>query len=225
MNVCDTVFQSGAKKGQRCGRIRCAVHHKEFKKEPKIIVVEEPLPAHKNHIFVFDTETTGLSKEICPRLVQVAWRKYDSSGELLSERCILISPDQFIIPDDAVAVHHLSQEYCENYGVPIKDFFAILKTELMTVGRLVAHNIRYDDMIISNELERYGETELLKEWKNIYRTCTMNLSRSMKITTTILKLAELYKYCFLREAEGELHQADTDTRLCAEIYFYLSTLT
>ena len=224
MSICESILQSGSKKGQSCGRIRSAVHHKEFKKEPKIIIAEEPLPDNKNHIFVFDTETTGLSKEICPRLVQVAWRKYDSSGELLSEKCILIFPDQFMIPDDAVKVHHLSQEYCENYGVPIKDFFAILRTELSTVGRLVAHNIRYDDMIISNELERYGETELFSEWKKIYRSCTMNMARSMKINSSF-KLAELYKYFFLREAEGELHQADTDTRLCAELYFYLSTAT
>jgi DNA polymerase III epsilon subunit-like protein len=79
-------------------------------------------------------------------------------------------------------------------------------------------------MIISNELERYGETELFAEWKKIDRSCTMNMARGMKITSSF-KLAELYKYFFLREADGELHQADTDTRLCAELYFYLSTLT
>jgi DNA polymerase III epsilon subunit-like protein len=224
-DICQTIIRSGAKKGTVCGKSRCGVHHKEFRAVPKIrlSIEEEDLPEHKNHILVFDTETTGLIKENAPRLIQIAWRKFNSSYELLSEQCILIYPDQFLIPAEAIAVHHLTQEYCEQYGIPIEECFAILTQELQTVGRLVAHNIDYDDMVVSKELERANHP-LLAEWTKLQRTCTMRLARTIKFSPVFLKLAVLYEKCFNKQAEGELHQADTDTRLCAEIYFYLVSL-
>jgi hypothetical protein len=49
----------------------------------------------------------------------------------------------------------------------------------------------------------------------------MALARQVGITGSNTKLDILYDMCFKKKPDGTLHTADVDTRLCAELYFYL----
>ncbi|PWR73863.1 exonuclease domain-containing protein [Methanospirillum lacunae] len=54
-----------------------------------------------NHIFIFDTETTGTDVHK-DRVVEIAWLLATAAGEIILEDSRFIKPDGFTIPDSAV---------------------------------------------------------------------------------------------------------------------------
>jgi len=180
-------------------------------------------------ILVFDTETTGLPPRSYSmanldawsgcRLVQIAWQRHSAEGKIIAKRAIYVRPDGFTIPADAIAIHGITNEVAAG-GMPLAELWPILEAELATVGTLVAHNIEFDDHVIRSELTRSGHP-LLSAWSQRKKECTMNLAKVAGLTDTRLKLAVLYDLAIQRPITKALHQADTDTELCADIYFYL----
>ena len=180
-------------------------------------------------ILVFDTETTGLPPRSYSlsnldawsgcRLVQIAWQRHSAEGKIIAKRALYVRPDGFLIPADATAIHGITNETAAG-GIPLAELWTILEAELATVGTLVAHNIEFDDHVIRSELMRSGHP-LLSAWSQRKKECTMNLAKVAGLTDTRLKLAVLYDLAIQRPITKALHQADTDTELCADIYFYL----
>lgn len=207
---------------------------KEEKKEVEAFdeefehVAYDPL-VEATDILVFDTETTGLPPRSYSltnldawsgcRLVQIAWQRHSTEGKLVSKRAIYVRPDGFVIPDDAIAIHGITNEVAAG-GMPLAELWPILEAELASVGTLVAHNIEFDDHVIRSELMRSGHP-LLSAWSQRKKECTMNLAKVAGLTDTRLKLSVLYDLAIQRPITKALHQADTDTELCADIYFYL----
>lgn len=67
----------------------------------------------------FDIETTGLpivrnasikNLNNWPRIVQLAWSRYDKNKNLVSDTNYIIRPEGFTIPADAVKVYGISTE-------------------------------------------------------------------------------------------------------------------
>ena len=183
----------------------------------------------------FDCETTGLPRvrffspevaEEWPRLVQIAWARYDRKGRPEGAQCHIVRPDGFTIPADATRIHGISDAHARKVG---RDLADVLDEFLAEVGRpgttLVAHNFDYDRGVLGSELVRTRKSLGFLDLPGI---CTM------KETTALCglprpgggcgckwpTLEELHRYCFGRSYEGA-HDAANDIDACARSYFKL----
>lgn len=189
---------------------------------------------------IFDTETTGFPRKDLPanhpeqaRVIQLAALLLD---EQFKERACfhtLIKPDGWTISPGAQAVHGISNEDCELYGIPIK--FALksfLSLERQSSCN-VAHNLKFDNNMLNLEYaaeENDSFNEVLNHYpkliKRIADFCTM------EATTDICKLPskrggykwpklkEAYLHCFGEELQ-DAHDALADCRACAKIFRWL----
>jgi DNA polymerase III epsilon subunit-like protein len=180
-------------------------------------------------IFVFDTETTGLpprggdvtnsvSWERC-RIVQIAWHVYDERGGLQEKHNIIVRPDGFTIPDRASDIHGITTETAMNIGRPFSEVVSQLQKIIPLVDTVVAHNIRFDNLVLLSELHRYGSCDLIDEWNKKTKKCTMIMGTPPKCKWP--KLGVLYEQLFGEAPKGRLHDADVDVELCAQCYFRL----
>jgi DNA polymerase III subunit epsilon len=182
----------------------------------------------------FDCETTGLpriryfSPEVAddwPRLVQIAWARYDARGNPEEARCHIIRPEGFTIPPDATKIHGISHALAAREG---RDLAEVLDEFLESAGRpatvLVAHNLDYDFGVIGSELVRMRKP---LGFLDIPGICTM------KSTTELCRLPrpggygfkwptleELHTCVFGRSYEGA-HDAARDLEACARAFFRL----
>ena len=78
---------------------------------------------------IFDTETTGLPRSYSapltdfdnwPRMVQVAWQLHDAQGNLINSNSIIIKPEGYTIPFNAVQIHGITNERAIEEGHDLK---------------------------------------------------------------------------------------------------------
>lgn len=177
-------------------------------------------------IFVFDIETTGLPPrggdprqwqlwDGC-RIVQIAWHIYTLDGKLKEKACYYVKPT-FLIPAKATEIHGITQEMAETEGIPVTKMIRIVTEKLSRVTHIVAHNLEFDLKVLMAEMARVGEVDGCNELESKLRVCTMK--KNTIPGQRWPKLADLYRRVFGREPEGQLHTADADVQICAEIYF------
>lgn len=181
----------------------------------------------------FDTETTGLPKnwkapvtdtDNWPRVTQLAWQVYDESGNLLSERCDLIKPDGWVIPDEAFfRENNMSTERCEREGVALGEILKDFIQQVDAADYLVAHNMAFDEKVIGCEMVRMN-SNFKEEPKKL---CTMQESVSFcRIppfkwgTYKWPKLIELHEKLFDEGFDGA-HDALADVSATARCFFKL----
>jgi DNA polymerase III epsilon subunit-like protein len=187
-----------------------------------------------SRFLLVDCETTGLPRtryfspdavDDWPRLVQIAWGRCDSSGQMTDAQCHIIRPEGFRIPADATRIHGITHARARRVG---RDLSGVLDEFLEEVGRpgtvLVAHNLEYDWGVLASELVRTGKPHSVLEIAGI---CTM------KTTTEVCclprpggygfkwpTLEELHTCLFGRSYEGT-HDAGQDLEACARCFFKL----
>ena len=192
------------------------------------------MAAPPRRFFFFDCETTGLPRtryfspddvDGWPRLVQIAWGRYDSRGSAADAGCRIIRPDGFRIPADATKIHGISQARALREGVALE---AVLDEFLEAAEKpgtvLVAHNLAYDFGVVGGELVRTNKPLRILDIPGI---CTM------KSTTDLCRLPrpggfgfkwptleELHLWVFGRPYEGA-HDAARDLEACARSFFKL----
>ena len=193
---------------------------------------EDPTPIQytcpNSLICVLDTETTGKDiplfhvsnseKWEVIRLVQFAYELYRMDGTLVEKKCMMIQPDGFIISDEVIAIHGISNERARLEGLPIQSMFDALSEILSRTSVLVAHNMEYDSNVILSEMYRYHQDSLIAQWNMTEKECTMLMGK--RLVKRWAKLSALAELCSITVPSG-LHQADVDTHLCAQVYFYL----
>ena len=181
------------------------------------------------NILFFDTETTGTPKddnapasdlENWPRLVQLAWINYDKEQNLLSEHSIIIKPNGFEIPDDAARIHGITNEIAVK-GSDLIEVLDDFLNSLVEADVIVAHNMSFDEKIMSSEFLRNQIEDILPKKQKI---CTM------KSTTNFCKLSgpygykypkliELYKKIFNEDFNE--HNALDDVKATAKCFWEL----
>lgn len=180
---------------------------------------------------IFDTETTGTPKDYkapvsdvdnWPRMVQIAWLQYDSSGEQIAERNYIIKPDGFTIPEDVVEIHGISTERAINEGVELKTALTDFTNAINETSCLVAHNINFDEKIVGAEFLRADVDNKLFETPRI---CTMESSTDYcklpgPYGNKWPSLSELHVKLFNKDFE-EAHNAAVDVKACADCFFEL----
>lgn len=174
----------------------------------------------------FDTETTGvinyklpLTHASQPRIVQLGAQLADDNGFVKGELNVLIKPDGWAIPADATAIHGISTEDCERFGIPIRSALGMFNLWLALKPVLVAHNIDFDVSLVHIEAGKLGKGNILDGFTKF---CTMKNStdlvripgpRGFKWP----KLIETYRFLFNEDFEGA-HDAIADVRACARVY-------
>jgi len=156
----------------------------------------------------FDTETTGLPNDRYapltdfdnwPRMIQIAWMRYDQSEHLIEEKTAVIKPEGFVIPERAVRVHGITTERALAEGHNLQDVLLDLAAALDASKICVAHNMSFDEKIIGVEFLRKKIPNTLFETEKI---CTMMASIEYcqlpgPYGTKWPTLSELYRCLFL----------------------------
>jgi DNA polymerase-3 subunit epsilon len=180
----------------------------------------------------FDTETTGLPRDYkapasdsdnWPRIVQIAWSIYDSEGNSWESCEYIIKPNGFIIPEEAAKIHRVSQERAEKEGIELEVALKHFSEDVKKSEFIVAHNIDFDDKVISAEFYRLGMWNVLDSARKI---CTMKSSVDF---CRIPNAYGRYKWPNLDELHNSLfgvgfpdaHDALIDVNACAKCFFEL----
>jgi DNA polymerase-3 subunit epsilon len=180
---------------------------------------------------IIDCETTGLPRnwkapisnlENWPRVVQIAWALYDRDDRHLESLTHLIRPDGFAIPDEAHRVHGINTARAMAEG---KKLATVLNDLSEATGRsqvIVAHNIRFDESVISAE---YLRLNAKPPFAGKRRICTMAGA------TDFCRIQGPYGYKWptlsqlhwelFRSGYEEAHDAGADVAACAKCFFEL----
>jgi DNA polymerase-3 subunit epsilon len=181
-----------------------------------------------NKFLFIDVETNGLPLNYnkhytdinnWPRIVQIAWIICDDKKEVITERCFIIKPIDFDIPDNVVKVHGISKQIALAKGLPIAFVLNLLEEESKDCTHFVAHNIAFDAPIIKAEFLRANVEFSLNDKIEI---CTMQSSIEYCGFTNnkYPKLEELYFKLFNKKPEN-LHDALQDIRYTKDCFFML----
>lgn len=183
------------------------------------------------NILFFDTETTGLPKdynapasdlENWPRLVQLAWLNYDKEQNLLSEYSEIIKPNGFEIPADAARVHGITNKIALQEGSDLIGVLNDFHNSLVKADIIVAHNVSFDEKIMSAEFLRNQIEDIIPNKEKI---CTMKSTTNFcKISGGSYgykwpKLIELYKKLF--DDDFNQHNALDDVKSTAKCFWEL----
>lgn len=183
-------------------------------------------------IIVFDTETNGLPKnwkatmadvDNWPRIVQLAWAVFNEEGKQVRGQQHIIRPDGWAIPEEAAAVHGITQERAEKDGVSLDSALLLFIADYVDCHTLVAHNIDFDYRVVGAELIRTG----IKAGRRIGKqVCTMQSSTDLCAIPGSYgkykwpKLTELHETLFGESFDGA-HEAMVDVLACGRCYFEL----
>ena len=178
-------------------------------------------------ILFFDTETTGLPlwKEPSdhpdqPHMVQLSALLVDAdTRELIQLMDVIIKPDGWVIPEETIAIHGITNERALAEGIPEAEALDMFLAMYANAKFRVAHNTTFDNRIIRIAMKRYRPDAVSDEqWKDaaLYH-CTMT-AHTKKHGGKWPKLTELYLHYFGREMEGA-HTALADAKGCMEVYF------
>jgi DNA polymerase III subunit epsilon len=187
----------------------------------------------KYYLFL-DTETTGLPKkgrfsvkdlDNWPRIVQVAWILSDSRGNIISNAGHIVKPNGFIIPDESIEIHGISNIKAITSGHSV---YAVLKELLMVVNMadcIVAHNMEFDEKTVWSEFHRLKNQN---PFRDKLRICTMEGSANFcKIKSNYgykwPTLGELYYKLFQTQFQ-EVHNAEYDIQATFKCFWELKRL-
>lgn len=180
---------------------------------------------------IFDTETTGLPKnwrapltdlKNWPRIVQIAWEMYDAERKLVDSQNLIVKPIGFSIPKEASDIHGISQERAMEEGVPIADALALFQNAIQNSQAIIAHNLDYDQTVVSAEFLRlkkaipFTRKKLICTKEEATEFCRLPGKYGFKWPT----LAELYDILFDEDFEGA-HDALVDVRATSRCFFAL----
>jgi DNA polymerase III epsilon subunit-like protein len=181
-------------------------------------------------LLIFDTETTGLprikvpsSKEPnnWPHIVSISWLILDGiTNKIEKQRSYIIKPINWVIPEDSIKIHGITQEKAIKEGKDLSKVLGELLAE--NYDSLVAHNLDFDYNVLHNAIHWDLELPFSSLYKRMI--CTMELSRNIcKLKGNFTsykspKLSELYEYTFKKSPNKEsLHNSMYDVLILTEI--------
>jgi DNA polymerase-3 subunit epsilon len=180
---------------------------------------------------VLDCETTGLPRNWrapvsetanWPRVIQIAWSRFDTAGLPIETIIHLVQPEGFTIPDDAQRIHGISTERALIEGKRLLNVLQEFSAAVDKSDVIIAHNVRFDESVISAE---YLRIKLKPPFEGKRRVCTMMQGTDLcriqgpygyKWPT----LSQLHQKLFQSGYE-EAHDAGADVAACARCFFEL----
>lgn len=180
-------------------------------------------------VLIFDTETTGVPEkgatwdvdfETYPHIVQLAWMVGDRA-----ESCI-IRPDGWEIPEEATAIHGITNEIANEFGKPFGIVIDRFLKDCINSPLICGHNIHFDTSVIkANIIRELGwdyyevadvEAALYKGKRIDTMRPTMKWvdARTANGRLKFPRLEELYSRCFPGET-FPAHDAAEDVKAVA----------
>jgi len=192
---------------------------------------------------VYDTETTGLpmwkdpsDHPDQPHMVQLAAKLVTlDTREVVKAMDVLVKPDGWVIPDDVIAIHGITNERAAAEGIPeaeAVDQFLALVEEAGVDALLIGHNESFDRRIVRIGIKRYvdprtpgAEVAASDKFKAHKSFCTMWKARPhTKLPSNKLpKLTEAYQHFTGKTMEGA-HSAGGDVDGCIAVYFAIADI-
>lgn len=205
-------------------------------------------------ILFYDTETTGLPIKSPkygtrimsddpgqPHLVELGLILCADDGTEVLSWGNIIKPDGWVIPEETVKIHGVSQEHALADGVPehhaVATFIMAVQSTFRPTLR-VCHNPYFDEKIMRIAMLRAGFErgwiERLTNTMPTYDTCRaslklVNLPPTEKMAARGMKspkppsLEEAHQH-FFGSPVSDAHSALGDARACARTYFHLKSL-
>lgn len=193
----------------------------------------------------YDTETTGLPEwrapsdaEHQPHLVQLAAVLLDDDERERAAVNVIIRPDGWEIPNEAVATHGITTEVAMACGVPEALAVRLLVSLWKRADVRIGHNERFDARIMRIAMKRAGASmaEMADEWQASKAVCTMRMATPIVDLPPTAKmiaagfnkpkaanLGEAYQHFMGRPLDGA-HDAMVDVRACMAIHRAMTTL-
>lgn len=182
----------------------------------------------------FDTETTGKANfnarpdaQGQPRVVSLAALLMEDQATEVACLNVVLTPDGFLIPAEAAAIHGITTAQASKCGVPRKFALELFASLASLADEFVAHNIAFDHFLMRGEFSRANMPLGIIDPDRLF--CTMLAS------APILQLPGrygAYKWPKLEEAhlhafgmaQAVTHNALADVRACARIYWWLKDI-
>lgn len=186
---------------------------------------------------VFDTETTGKAKSFSapitdfnnwPRMVQIAWKVFDKNGIEIDSQNLIIKPQGYIIPDDAIKIHRITNERAKAEGIPLREALQKFAQVVKNNKYLIAHNITFDENVVGCELLREGMHNYIPDILHIdtMTSTTEFVGLPNKMGRSGFKypsMTELHEKLFGKGFE-DAHDALVDVAALAKCFFKLQEI-
>ena len=187
------------------------------------------------YYMAIDTETTGFAKKgdnIQPgqaRVCQLAFLFFDAEGKSLAEFSHYIQPDAWTINESASKATGITDEMCYEFGVPMRDAYAMYSHYAGMASFIIAHKISFDKRLMEIEAsyQSYNPPSApwfctMEESKEIVKAplsdkqvaCNFTGYKNPRLEESLLALCD-------RELGEDAHDAMFDVRACQEIFFAL----
>lgn len=184
----------------------------------------------------YDVETTGLPEKgaTCPkdsskwpRIVQIAWTNYTSSGSKVSGDSMVIKPDGYVISDEVAKIHRITQSRAEAEGKPLKEVLGKVAADIGAADVIICHNTEFDINVLNSEFHRNGYYSDFAHLSGKRSICTMKetidfcaLGPKRYGSYKFPRLEELHMKLF-GEGMVDAHDAEVDTDYLAKCFFEL----
>ena len=184
----------------------------------------------------YDTETTGKpnwkepsDSPTQPHLVELAAVLVDSeTREIVDRLHHIIKPDGWIIEDDVIAIHGITNERAHAEGYPESFATVAFSNFHARAGKRIGHSEQFDARIMRIAHKRYLGAEMADEFKAAPAECTCWLARPVcaipnpgkRSGIKLPTLSEAYLSLTGKPHDGA-HGAMADTLACMEVYFAL----
>lgn len=179
-------------------------------------------------VISFDVETTSLPNwklpsddESQPHIVQVGAIKFNSeTGEQVDLIDVVVKPDGWVIPDEVIAIHGITNEYALERGIQEKDAVSML-LEFIGDDDCFAFNKNFDKRIIRIGTKRFLSEDAQNKWKekeNFF--CSMQMANKAIGGKNTLEKAYTH---FVGESFQDAHDAVVDSRASAMVYFSIKS--
>jgi len=181
---------------------------------------------NEDNILFFDTETTGFPEWKLPsgspeqpHLVQLAAILCDrQSQQIVAEMNVIIKPDEWVIPQETIDVHGITNEYANEHGIPEKEALEMLLKMANRAVERNAYNKTFDQRIVRIACKRYTDEATVEKWAiKDDHSCSMRMAQKI-LGGRSPKLAAAYEYFTGDELVGA-HDAMADTKACMKVYY------
>jgi DNA polymerase III epsilon subunit-like protein len=180
---------------------------------------------------ILDTETSGLPKGCgynrypdyqnldaydTARIVSISWIVV-KGHDVVQQSYYVVKPDGFVIGDESIKIHGITNEYAQEHGLPIRQILKELLDWVDCCTGIVAHNINFDKNVILSEMHRYGYSNEIVKMKDKHFICTMKKGKEFMDYHKNPRLEELYMHLY-NEPIVNAHNAEADTYYCYKCF-------
>ena len=194
-------------------------------------------------VLVFDTETTGIVNFKLPAdhadqpdIVEIAALMMTGPDTVVDELETLIQPDGWSLSPELTALHGITDEMCDEQGVPIADAVTELVRLIDRADVVCGFNVDFDLKLVRGVCRRLGMDDRYLAIKRKKFDCMQKCRPLCKIPPTDKQMArgiKAFKTPSLKEAGeimlgidlSEAHQAMVDVRATAALYWKLNGQT